>query len=62
MTHVMLFTGVDIDGNKSTKWRVENSWGTKGGNKGYYLMTDKWFDEYNYEVVVDKKNICQRKF
>ena len=55
MTHAMLFTGVDIDGSKSTKWRVENSWGTKGGDKGYYLMTDKWFDQYNYEVVIDKK-------
>ena len=60
MTHAMLFTGVDIDGNKSTKWRVENSWGTKGGNKGYYLMTDKWFDEYNYEVVVDKKYLPKK--
>lgn len=55
MTHAMLFTGVDIANGKSTKWRVENSWGPKGGNKGYYLMTDKWFDEYNYEIVVDKK-------
>ena len=55
MTHAMLFTGVDIKNNQSTKWRVENSWGTKGGNKGYYLMSDAWFDEYNYEVVVDKK-------
>ena len=60
MTHAMLFTGVDIDGSKSTKWRVENSWGTKGGNKGYYLMTDKWFDEYNYEVVVDKKYLPKK--
>ena len=55
MTHAMLFTGVDIDSkNQPTKWRVENSWGTKGGDKGYNIMTDKWFDEYNYEVVVHK--------
>ncbi len=60
MTHAMLFTGVDIDGSKSTKWRVENSWGTKGGDKGYYLMTDKWFDEYNYEIVVDKKYLPKK--
>ena len=55
MTHAMLFTGVDLKENKPTKWRVENSWGPKGGCKGYYLMTDKWFNEYNYEVVIDKK-------
>lgn len=55
MTHAMLFTGVDLDSKgKSTKWRVENSWGDKGGEKGYHIMTDKWFDEYNYEVVVHK--------
>jgi len=55
MTHAMLFTGVDIRDKKPVKWRVENSWGAKGGCKGYYLMTDQWFDEYNYEVVIDKK-------
>ena len=55
MTHAMLFTGVDLDDNgKSIKWRVENSWGDKGGNKGYHIMSDDWFDEYNYEVVVHK--------
>jgi len=55
MTHAMLFTGVDLDKNgKSIKWRVENSWGDKGGNKGYHIMSDDWFDEYNYEVVVHK--------
>ena len=61
MTHAMLFTGVDIDSkNKPKKWRVENSWGNKGGDKGYHIMTDKWFDEYNYEVVVHKKHIPQK--
>ena len=60
MTHAMLFTGVDMANGKSRKWRVENSWGEKGGSKGYYLMTDKWFDQYNYEIVVDKKYLPKR--
>ena len=60
MTHAMLFTGVDIKANKPQKWRVENSWGDKNGDKGYYLMSDNWFDEYNYEVVVDKKYLSSK--
>jgi len=56
MTHAMLFTGVDLNSKgQSTKWRVENSWGTKNGDKGYHIMSDTWFDEFNYEVVVEKK-------
>jgi len=60
MTHAMLFTGVDIKENKPQKWRVENSWGNKNGDQGYYLMSDNWFDEYNYEVVVDKKYLSKK--
>ena len=56
MTHAMLFTGVDLDSNgKPVKWRVENSWGERNGEKGYYIMSDEWFDQYLYEVVVSKK-------
>jgi len=61
MTHAMVFTGVDLDkSGKSKKWRVENSWGDKHGKDGYCLMTDKWFDEYNFQVcipidILDKK-------
>ena len=61
MTHAMVFTGVDLDKTgKSKKWRVENSWGDKHGKDGYCLMTDKWFDEYNFQVcipidILDKK-------
>ena len=55
MTHAMLFTGVDLDSKgRPIKWRVENSWGDKAGDKGYHIMTDNWFDEYNYEIVVHK--------
>jgi len=55
MTHAMLFTGVDL-GNEGLprKWRVENSWGDKRGDEGFDIMTDSWFDEYTYEVVVHK--------
>ena len=60
MTHAMLITAVDTKGGQSLKWRVENSWGDKGGDKGYMLMTDNWFDEYTYEVVVDKKYLPQK--
>jgi bleomycin hydrolase len=56
MTHAMVFTGVDLDDDGNPcKWRVENSWGEKSGDKGFFAMADSWFDEYNYEVVVHKK-------
>lgn len=56
MTHAMVFTGVDLsDEGKPRKWRVENSWGEKGGDKGFYAMSDPWFDEFNYEVVVHRR-------
>ena len=56
MTHAMVFTGVDLDENgRSLKWRVENSWGEEPGDKGFMVMTDEWFDEYMYEVVVHKQ-------
>ena len=55
MTHAMLFTGVNLENRRTTKWRVENSWGEKGGKKGYDIMTDSWFDEYLYEIVINKK-------
>ena len=62
MTHAMLFTGVDLDKKgKPRKWRVENSWGDKRGDKGYDIMTDKWFNEYNYEVVVHKKYLTKEE-
>lgn len=57
MTHAMLFTGVDIVGGKPRRWRVENSWGEKGGQKGFYLMNDSWFDEHMFEVAVDPKHL-----
>ena len=56
MTHAMVLTGVDLDENgKSKKWKVENSWGEKVGNKGYFVASDAWMDEYTYQIVVRKE-------
>ena len=54
MTHAMVLTGVNIVEGSSNQWMIENSWGQDTGKKGYYLMSDKWFDEYVYEIAVNK--------
>ena len=55
MTHAMVLTGVDLDDNgKAVKWKVENSWGDKVGQKGYFVASDAWMDEYTYQIVVRK--------
>lgn len=61
LTHAMVFTGVDLDENgKPIKWKVENSWGEDVGKKGVFSMSDSWFDEYNYQIMVDKKYLDKR--
>ncbi len=55
LTHAMVLSGVDIKDNKTVKWKVENSWGKDPGDKGYFIMSDEWFDEYVYEVAINKK-------
>lgn len=60
MTHAMVLTGVDLDGDgHARKWRVENSWGDKLGDKGFFVMTDAWFDEYVYEVAVSRDYLSE---
>ncbi|PWY96669.1 cysteine protease [Aspergillus sclerotioniger CBS 115572] len=53
MTHAMVITGVHIEGDKPVRWRVENSWGEGAGDKGWFVMTDRWMDEYTFQAVVD---------
>ncbi|KAG8773518.1 hypothetical protein FRC12_002494, partial [Ceratobasidium sp. 428] len=56
MTHAMVITGVHLDASGApVRYRVENSWGDATGDKGYYVMTDKWFDEYVFQVVVPRQ-------
>ncbi len=57
-THGMALVGVNIlpDGSVD-KWLLENSWGADKGNKGYLTMTDRWFDEYMFRLVIHKKYV-----
>lgn len=55
-SHAMTLKAVDIDsGGNTTKWQVENSWGASSGFHGTLIMTDEWFDEYMFRLVVNKK-------
>lgn len=62
MTHAMVLTGVDLDENgHALKWKVENSWGDKVGDKGYFVASDSWMDEYTYQIVVRKDFLTEEE-
>ena len=57
-THAMTLTAVDLDKNgKATQWKVENSWGAAWGQQGCMIMSDRWWREYTFRLVVDKKYV-----
>ena len=54
MTHAMVLTGVDLDEDgKPIRWKVENSWGDESGDKGFFVMSDEWFGEFAYQILLD---------
>lgn len=53
--HAMTLTGVDIVDGQIKKWKVENSWGEKVGEKGYFVMADNWMDNNVFQLIVNKK-------
>ena len=57
-SHAMTLKAVDLDSNGNPiKWQVENSWGASSGHHGTIIMTDEWFNEYMFRLVVDKKYV-----
>ena len=55
-THAMTLTAVDLDQTgKPVKWMVENSWGADRGYQGFLIMTDEWFNEYMFRLVVESR-------
>lgn len=59
-SHAMTLVAVNLDAEgKPDKWLLENSWGASSGYKGFLVMTDEWFDEYMFRLVVEKKYVPQ---
>jgi len=63
-SHAMLITGFnkneeDINPNR---WKVENSWGSSSGTNGFLLMTDSWFTEYVFQIVVHKDLLKEEEY
>lgn len=60
-SHAMTLIAVDIDKESGlpAKWMVENSWGPSAGYKGCLIMTDEWFNEYMFRLVLEKKYVPQ---
>ena len=56
-SHAMTLIAVDIVDGQPVKWMVENSWGPSSGYKGCIIMTDEWFNEYMFRLVVEKKYV-----
>jgi bleomycin hydrolase len=57
-SHAMTLCAVDLDTNSTPlKWMVENSWGSTYGFNGFLIMTNDWFNEYMFRLVVEKKYI-----
>lgn len=57
-SHAMTLCAVDLDKDgKPLKWMVENSWGSNYGYQGFLIMTNEWFNEYMFRVVLEEKYI-----
>lgn len=61
VSHDMTFTGVNIVNGQPNRWKVENSWGEDVGVNGYFVMDDNWFDDYVYDVVINKKYLTKEE-
>jgi len=60
LTHSMVLAGVDLVKDKPVKWKIENSWGTEVGKKGYFIMSDEWFDEHVLNIVIPNKYLTPK--
>ena len=62
MNHAMVITGVNLDENgRPDRWKIQNSWGEDSGLKGYFIGSEKWFREFVYQIVINKKFLTEEQ-
>ena len=61
VSHAMTITGVNLVNGQPNRWKVENSWGEGVGEKGYFVMDQQWFEDYVYDVVINKKFLTKEE-
>ncbi len=59
LNHAMVLTGVNLVDGKPDKWKIQNSWGTEKADKGYFIMSDAWFDRYVFTASIDRKYLTE---
>ena len=59
LTHAMVLVGHDVDHSSESRWKVENSWGPDAGHKGMFVMSDSWFLQYLFAILVHKKQLSK---
>lgn len=62
MNHAMVITGVQLNkAGKPVRWKIENSWGADVGDKGYFVMSERFFEKYVYQAVVEKDYLNEKE-
>jgi len=61
ISHAMTITGVNLVADQPNRWKVENSWGEAVGKKGYFVMDENWFEDYAYDLVINKKYLTKEE-
>lgn len=59
--HAMVINGFFEKNGDVKRWKIENSWGTKSGTNGHLLMTDSWFSDYVFQIVVRKDFLTENE-
>lgn len=59
--HCMVITGVQIENDIPVKWKIEDSYGTGVHQNGYYIMNDNYFNEYVFEILINKKYLSLKQ-
>ncbi len=61
MNHAMVIVGVNEKDGVPNRWKIENSWGSEVGKKGYYAMSASWFDKFVYQAVIRKEFLSEEE-